>query len=126
MGSACARGATLMASGGEESKEEAEISLAAMAEDKCSAVETISAAVEMIFAVAGQVVGQKAVISIQDEFADNELFCFVAEEGKVGQPEFGSRSPVGLHVGEKQHPQKLMTWKNQRYVRYGIARCTLS
>ena len=36
----------------------------------------------------------------QDEFADNEFFCFVAEEGSVEQPEVGSRSPVGLHVSD--------------------------
>ena len=41
--------------------------------------------------------GQDAINTIQEELADNEFFCLVAEE--VGQPEFGLRSPVGLHVG---------------------------
>ena len=69
------------------------MALSAMAEENCSTV-------EMITAAAGHTAGQEATIAIQDEFADNEFFCFVAEEGSVEQPEFGSRSPVGLHVSD--------------------------
>ena len=90
MGSARTHCEALVAGGGEKSREEAEMALAAMAEDKCSAGEITTAA-------AGQVAGQDAIITIQEELSDNERFCLVAEE--VGQPEFGLRSPVGLHVG---------------------------
>ena len=80
MGSARTHGEALVAGGGDKSREGAEIALAAMAEDKCSAR-------EMITAAAGQVAGQDAINSIQEVLADNEFFCLVAEE--AGKPEFG-------------------------------------
>ena len=89
MGSARAHGEALVAGGGDKRREMAEMALAAMAEDKCSAGEIITAA-------AGQVAGQEVINAVHEELADNDFFCLVAEE--VGPPEFGLSSPVGLHV----------------------------
>ena len=73
MGSARTHGEALVAGGGEKSREEAEMALAVMAEEKCSAG-------EMITAAAGQVAGQDAINSIQEKLADNEFFCLVARK----------------------------------------------
>ena len=70
MGSAQAHGETLMASGGEKSRNETEMALGVMAKDKCSAG-------EMITAVARQTAAQEAVIAIQDEFTDNDQFVLL-------------------------------------------------
>ena len=64
MGSARTHGEALVADGGDKGREEAEMALAAMAEDKCSAG-------EMITAAAGQMSGQDAINSIQKQLADN-------------------------------------------------------
>ncbi|CAM9185414.1 unnamed protein product, partial [Sphacelaria rigidula] len=72
IGSAQTHGESLVASGVEESRKEAE-----MVDDKCSIV-------EMIMAVAGQVAGQDAIVSIQNELAEKSFFsCFVAWEKRV-------------------------------------------
>lgn len=68
-GSAHIHDEKVTASKGEKRREEAGTALAKMVDDKFSVVEVITAA-------AGQVVRQDAIVSIQNELADNEFLLF--------------------------------------------------
>ena len=76
----------------------AESALYGMAEDKCETTDLITAA-------AGPEMGAAATRMIEEVFAEQQqYFCLSAEYGIEGEPSFGSRSPVGLHVREVESP----------------------
>ena len=78
-------------------KEEAESALYGMAEDKCGTTDLITAA-------AGPEMGAAATMMIEKALAEQQYICLSAEYGIEGEPSFGLRSPVGLHVIEVESP----------------------